>query len=197
MTIHQSHTLTQIRSGLLLDGLSSSRAIASPPPYGLATSSSLTPFPTSGLVRDQSYIIEARYDSRYKCDNCQWPPIGIVTSVGHSIHLTNDMPMLIVPKNHSHFSQVREISCTPVTDSPPTDSNLVSSTTPPSVPSQVHVPVTTTPQNVCNSALYLNISTDPDDCLTPSYRQLFLSTNEEFQSVLPQKTKSTMANRVQ
>ena len=193
MTIHQSHTLTQIRSGLLLDGLWSSRAIASPPPYGLATTSS--PFSTSGLVRDQSYIIEARYDSRYKCDNCQWPSTGIVTGVGNSIDLTNDMPTLIVVKNHSHFCHVREISCTPVTDSPPTHSNLVSSTITPSVPSQV--PVTTTPHNVCTSAPYLNISTDPDDCLTPSYRRLFLSTNEEFQSILPQTTKSTMANRVQ
>ena len=145
--------------------------------------------PTSGVVRDQSYIIEARYDSHHKCDNGQWPPTGIVTSVGHSIRLTNDTPMPIVVKKNSYFCQVREVSCTPVTDNPPNDSNHVPPASPPSVPSQASVPSTCVPHNVCTSAPYLSVSIDPDDCLTPSYRQLFLSTNEEFQSVFTTNDK--------
>ena len=187
--MHQLHTLTRIKSGLLLDEQSSSGAVASPPPYGLVTFSSFTSLPPP------AYINEAKYDSSHKCDNGQWPPTGIVTSVRHSICLTNDTPMPIVVKKKSHLCQVWEISCMPVTDSPPTDSNQVPSTSPSSVPPQLPAP--TTPHNVCTSAPYLNISIDPDDCSTPSYRQLFYQPMRNFSQFLPQTTKSTMVNLVQ
>ena len=79
--------------------------------------------------RDQSYVLEPRYDSKSSHD---WLEPQVITSVGHTLQLPNLTGSPVVIKKHDHFCQVRQIfPSNPNEDIPlqPTDIIRVTQTT--------------------------------------------------------------------
>ena len=111
--------------------------------------------------RDQSYILEPRYDSKSSHD---WLEPQVITSVGHRLRLPNLTGSPVVIKKHDHFCQVRQIfPSSPNEDSPHSD-----------------IPLQPTPSHNNSNSDHLLVSIDPDAQLSSEERQLFEHINHKY-----------------